>query len=94
MLSFKEFLNEKWGADTAKATMIHYRIERKRGNPLMHPAAIAGISAVTAAAAATGNFVSPALMVPPLMPHFIDIINIRKKIKEIKAREQTNVSTR
>ena len=95
MITFKQFIEESWGRDTAKAVGIHYRIERKRGNALMHPASIIGSTAVIGGAmalqAATGNYptlaAQTAFLGPMLAPHIKDIKNIRRKIKEKRARE-------
>ena len=102
MLSFKQFLEEKWGQDTAKAIGLHYRMEKKLGNPLMKPGAIAaaagmigmGLSTAIANKSLAGGALVAGSWAPSFAPHIKDIVKIRNKIKERKARDQDNVSDR
>lgn len=96
MNSFKQYVKEAWGKDTWKATKAHYKLERKSGNKLMHPAAIAGIASAMIPGAIhsihSGNHAvsafNTAMLAPSLVPHVKDIIKIRKAIKAVKNKNQ------
>ena len=96
MLTFKQFLLEAWGRDTAKAIKMHYKLERKSGNQLMHPAVLGALTGTAGAgigsAVSRGDFktagVLAAMHAPGLAPHVKDVIKLRKGIKAQKKRER------
>lgn len=92
MKTFKEFVSESFGRDTWKAMKTHYKLERKRKNPLIRPSVLIPTSIAVGAsvgmAMANKDYASAATTLGAwsmaISDHVSDIKKIRQRIKDVR----------